>query len=112
MKKLIILVLFLLLASPAMAFESGMEAFSPNGAEFVLDSEGRYGSAAVVSIGHTEDGYLETIILFADGSGIRGGGSATAIIFATIGSESLANDINISLVVDDAGQLVGVKLQR
>ncbi len=111
MKKLIILVLFLLLASPAMAFDSRMEAFSPDGAEFVLDSEDRYGSAAVISIGQTEDGYIETIILFATGEGIRGWGDI-ANIFATIGSESLANDINISLVVDDTGQLVGVKLQR
>ncbi len=110
MKKLIILVSFLLLASPAMAFESGVEASLPDGVESLEDSETRVGSATVVSI-TWPDNNPETTILFANGAWIKGWGSL-ADIFATIGSESLANNINISQVWDDAGEFIGAKLQH
>ena len=68
MKSLILLVSFLFLASPALALESGVEAFLPDGVEFVVDSEYRMGPAAVVLCGISSDGYPETTVLFASGA--------------------------------------------
>ena len=110
MKSLIILVSFLFLVSPALASESGVEVFLPDGVEIVVDSEYRAGPVTVVLVGFS-DGYAETTVLFASGFWMKGWG-AMADPFVVIGSASLADNINITIVLNDADQFLGAKLQR
>ena len=113
MKKTIIIG-FVLFFMAIVAAQADIKEEWFDGAEIEsADEEINKGPVRVVSYSWNTDGSDKNIIiLFDDGSAVRASGRYDPAVVAAMGSASLAEDINITMVYDTYGQFIGIKLQR